>query len=190
MTTINTVCITKSFMTCGAKVEVTIEEGIGFHLTGGLTDIAVKECLLRVTTALMGHGWKVPGKKIVINVRGAGACAQMYDLPIALGILVESDLVHVSNLNKYIIAGEVGLDSELRPLPPGIGAMVANYAQRAHFEGCVLLEFTALEATAYTHIKVLSADTICKAIIALNTPSDYTVWRSRRYIDTKSKTDE
>ena len=61
MTTINTMCITKSFMTCGAKVEVTIEEGIGFHLTGSLTDSAVKECLLRVSTALMSRGWKVPG---------------------------------------------------------------------------------------------------------------------------------
>lgn len=183
-------CITRSFMTCGAKVEVTMEAGVGIYIGGVLTDIAIKECLLRVSTALMNRGWKVPGKKIVINVRGAGACAQMYDLPIALGILVESGQVHVSNLDKYIIAGEVGLDSELRPLPPGIGAKVADYAQWAHFEGCVLPEFTALEATAYTHIKVLSADTIGKAIIALNTPSDYTVWRSRRYIDTKSKTDE
>lgn len=183
-------CITKSFMTCGAKVEVTMEDGIGIHFSGSLTDIALKECLIRVTTALTSRGWKRPGKKIVINVRGAGACAQMYDLPIALGILVESGQVHVSNLDKYIIVGEVGFDSELRPLPPGIGAMVADYAQRAHFEGCVLPEFTALEATAYTHIKVLSADTIGKAIIALNTPRDYTVWRSRRYIDTKSKTDE
>lgn len=183
-------CITRSFMTCGAKVEVTMEEGIGIHITGSLTEIAIKECLLRVTTALISRGWKVPGKKIVINVRGAGACAQMYDLPIALGILVESGQVLVSNLDKYIVAGEVGLGSELRPLPPGIGAMVANYAQKAHFEGCVLPEYTALEATAYTHIKVLSADTIGKAVIALCAPRDNTVWRSRRYIDTTAKTDE
>lgn len=183
-------CIAQSFVTCCAKVEVTMEEGIGIHFNSYLTDVATKECLLRVTTALMSRGWKVPGKKIVINVRGADGFASIYDLPIALGILVETGQVLVSNLDKYIIAGEVGLNSELRPLPPGIGAMVADYAQQAHFEGCVLPEFTALEATGYTNIKVLSADTIGKAIIALNTPRDYTVWRSRRYIDTKSKTDE
>lgn len=182
--------ITKAFLTYGAKVEVIMEEGVGIYLTGSLTDIAVRECLLRVSTALMSRGWKVPGKKIVINVREAGQCAPMYDLPIALGILVESGQVLVSNLDKYIIAGEVGLGSELRPLPPGIGAMVADYAQQAHFEGCVLPEFTALEATGYTNIKVLSADTIAKAIIALNKPKDYTVWRSRRYIDTTAKIDE
>lgn len=182
--------ITKAFVAYGAKVEVTMEEGVGIYITGSMTDLAVKECLLRVSMALVSRGWKVPGKKIIINVREAGECAPMYDLPIALGILVESGQVLVSNLDKYIIAGKVGICSELRPLPPGIGAMVADYAQQAHFEGCVLPEFTALEATGYTNIKVLSADTIGKAIIALNTPRDYTVWRSRRYIDTKSKTDE
>ena len=190
MTTINTIGITKAFVAYGAKVEVTMEEGIGIYLKGSLTDIAVRECLLRVSTALDRRGWKVPGKRIVINVRGADGFASMYDLPIALGILVESGQVLVSNLDKYIIAGEVGLDSELRPLPTGIGAMVANYAQRDNFEGCVLPEFSALEATGYTNIKVLSADTIGKAIIALNTPRDYTVWRSRRYIDTTAKIDE
>ena len=182
--------ITKAFAVYGAKVEVTIEEGVGIYLTGSLTDLAVKECLLRVSTALMSRGWKVPGKKIVINVREAGESPSMYDLPIALGILVESGQVLVSNLDKYIIAGEVGLESELRPLPPGIGAMVADYAQQAHFEGCVLPEFTALEATGYTNIKVLSADTIGKSVIALNSPRDNTVWRSRRYIDTTAKIDE
>lgn len=183
-------CITRSLVTCGAKVEVTMKEGIGIQFTGSLNDIAIKECLLRVTTALTERGWKIPGKKIVINVSGTGTCAWMYDLPIALGILVESGQVLVSNLDKYIVAGEVGLGSELRPLPPGIGAMVADYAQQAHFEGCVLPEFAALEAAGYTKIKVLSADTIGKAIIALNTPRDYTVWRSRRYIDTTAKMDE
>ena len=183
-------CITKSFETCGAKVEVTMEEGIGVQFKSSFTDLAIKECLLRVSTAFMSRGWKVPGKKIVINVRGTDGFASMYDLPIALGILVESGQVLVSNLDKYVIAGEVGLGSELRPLLPGIGAMVADYAQQANFEGCILPEFTALEATGYTNIKVLSADTIGKAIIALNTPRDYTVWRSRRYIDTTTKIDE
>lgn len=190
MTTINTACITKSFVSCGAKVEVTMEEGIGIHITSSFTDLAIKECLLRVTTALTSRGWKIPGKKIVVDVRGANAFPSMYDLPIALGILVESGQVLVSNLDKYIVAGGVGLGGELRPLLPGIGAIVADYAHHAHFEGCVLPEFSALEAIAYTHIKVLSVDTIGDAIIALNTPRDYTVWRSRRYIDTTAKMDE
>lgn len=90
MTTINTACITKSFVSCGAKVEVTMEEGIGIHITSSFTDLAIKECLLRVTTALTSRGWKIPGKKIVVDVRGANAFPSMYDLPIALGILVES----------------------------------------------------------------------------------------------------
>lgn len=48
-------------------VEVDISNGIGIHLVG-LADIAVKESLLRIMTALHGLGYKVPGKKIVINL--------------------------------------------------------------------------------------------------------------------------
>lgn len=190
MTTINSVCLTNSFQPFKMSIQVEMGEGIGIYLKGSMSEFAAKECLLRVTTALISRGWKIPGKKIVVDVRGSNTYPPMYDLPIALGILVESGQVLVSNLDKYVIAGEVGLDSQLRPLLPGLGAMVADYAQKAHFEGCVLPEFTALEATGYTKIKVLSANTIGKAVIALNTPRDNTVWRSRRYIDTTAKIDE
>lgn len=48
-------------------VELNIERGIGIHLCG-LADIAVKESLLRTTTALESLGFRIPGKKIVINL--------------------------------------------------------------------------------------------------------------------------
>ena len=48
-------------------VEVDIPSGIGIHLVG-LADAAVKESLLRTITALTSLGFRVPGKKIVINL--------------------------------------------------------------------------------------------------------------------------
>ena len=48
-------------------VEVDISPGIGIHLVG-LADAAVKESLLRTITALTSLGFRVPGKKIVINL--------------------------------------------------------------------------------------------------------------------------
>ena len=47
-------------------VEVDITLGIGIHLVG-LADAAVKESLLRTVTALQAKGFRIPGKKIVIN---------------------------------------------------------------------------------------------------------------------------
>ena len=48
-------------------VEVDISSGIGIHLVG-LADAAVKESLLRTITALRSVGYRIPGKKIVINL--------------------------------------------------------------------------------------------------------------------------
>ena len=76
-------------------VEVDINSGIGIHLVG-LADVAVKESLLRTMTALQSIGFRIPGKKIVINLAPADLRknGSGYDLPIALGIIagVRKDL--------------------------------------------------------------------------------------------------
>ena len=48
-------------------VEVDIAGGIGIHLVG-LGDVAVRESLLRILTALQAKGFHIPGKKIVNNL--------------------------------------------------------------------------------------------------------------------------
>ena len=72
-------------------VEVDINSGIGIHLVG-LADVAVKESLLRTMTALQSIGFRIPGKKIVINLAPADMRknGSGYDLPIALGIIAAS----------------------------------------------------------------------------------------------------
>lgn len=96
-------------------VETEISKGIGIHLVG-LADNAVKESLLRIVTALQSLGYRIPGQKIVINLapadlRKSGA---WYDLPIALAILSASGQERLTDLDKYIIAGELSLDGRVR----------------------------------------------------------------------------
>ena len=52
------------------NVEVSISSGVGIYLVG-LADAAVKESLLRTVTALQAAGFRIPGKKIVINLAPA-----------------------------------------------------------------------------------------------------------------------
>ena len=85
-------------------VEVDITSGIGIHLVG-LADIAVKESLLRTVTALQSLGYRIPGKKIVINLAPAdmhkkGSC---YDLPKPVGIISASMQEEFSEKNIFII---------------------------------------------------------------------------------------
>ena len=82
-------------------VEVDITLGIGIHLVG-LADAAVKESLLRTVTSLQAKGFRIPGKKIVINLAPADLHKQGsgYDLPIALGIIAASEQRSLPGLEK------------------------------------------------------------------------------------------
>ena len=51
-------------------VETDITAGLGIHLVG-LADAAVKESLLRTITAMQSMDFRIPGKKIVINLAPA-----------------------------------------------------------------------------------------------------------------------
>ncbi len=134
-------------------VEVDIDRGIGIHL-GGLADIAVKESLLRTTTALEAVGFRIPGLKIVINLAPADLRknGSGYDLPIAIGIIAASRQAQLENLEKYILMGELGLDGSVRSVP---GALAyAELAVKAGMEGIILPVESARSAARIIGAKV------------------------------------
>ena len=102
-----------------------------------LADIAVKESLLRIMTALQSLGFHIPGKKIVINLAPADMHknGSGYDLPIALGIIAASGQRNLPALTRYIIMGELGLDASVRPVAGAIP--IAEFSAKM---GLVVLE--------------------------------------------------
>ena len=68
-------------------VEISVQTGIGIFLVG-LPDSAVKESLLRVTTALQSCDYRIPGRKVVINLAPANLRKEGsgYDVAIAIGL--------------------------------------------------------------------------------------------------------
>ena len=144
-------------------VEVDVATGIGIHLVG-LADTAIKESLLRTITALQSMGFRIPGKKIVINLapadmhkKGSG-----YDVPIALGIIAASRQREMPALEEYMIMGELGLDGTVRDVP---GALpIAELADDMGLKGCILPLKSAAEAIEYTGIQIYGIDTLDDAI--------------------------
>lgn len=140
-------------------VEIDITTGLGIHLVG-LADAAVKESLLRTITALQSMGFRIPGKKIVINLapadmhkRGSG-----YDVPIALGIIAASGQRELPLLEKFIIMGELGLDGGIREVP---GALpIVELAMKESLLGCILPAGSALEAVEYESVDVYGVTTL------------------------------
>ena len=102
----------------GVSVETHVDLGIGIHLVG-LADVAVKESLLRTMTALVTLGYRIPGKRIVINMAPADLRknGSLYDVPIAVSIVAATGQMELPNIEKYLILGELGLDGSIRAIP-------------------------------------------------------------------------
>lgn len=153
-------------------VEVDIASGIGIHLVG-LVDVAVKESLLRTITALQSMGYKIPGRKIVINLapadmhkRGSG-----YDVPIALGIIKASGQRELPFIEEYIIMGELGLDGSVREVP---GALpIAELARAEKMKGCILPYRSAIETMEYEGIEIYGVDTLEDVLRILEKADSY-----------------
>lgn len=141
------ICCAKCIGIDAVKVlcEIKIERGIGIHLVG-LGDAAVKESLLRTTTALASLGYNIPGKKIVINLAPADLHknGSGFDVPIATGIIAASGQKSLPGLGKYLIMGELGLDGEVRSIPGGLP--FAEFASKCGLKGCILPAVSAREA--------------------------------------------
>ena len=144
-------------------IEVNIDKGINFLLVG-LPDNAVKESQQRIASALNYYGYKIPGKKIVINMAPADLKKEgsAYDLPLAIGILGASEQICLDKLADYIIMGELSLDGSLNKIK---GALpIALEAKKQGFKGIILPKCNAKEAAIVTGLEVFGADTILDVI--------------------------
>jgi magnesium chelatase family protein len=144
-------------------VEVNIDKGIGYHLVG-LPDKAVSESSYRISAALANNSYKLPGKKIIINmapadIRKEGAA---YDLTLAVGILAASNQIKSEQIDEYIIMGELSLDGSLQPIK---GALpIAIKAREEGFEHFILPKENAKEAAIVNDLNVLGVDNIMEVI--------------------------
>lgn len=152
-------------------IEVNISQGVNFYLVG-LPDNAVKESQQRIESALQTHGYRMPGKKVVINMAPADIRKEgsAYDLPLAIGILAGSEQIMPDKLSEYIIMGELSLDGSLQPIKGVLP--IALQARDEGFKGIVLPLQNAREAAVVEGIKVYGAENIKQVINFFNQTED------------------
>ena len=130
----------------------------------GLPDNAVRESSYRISAALNNNGFKLPGKKIIINmapadIRKEGAA---YDLTLAVGILAASSQIKSTNINEYIIMGELSLDGSVQPIK---GALpIAIKAREEGYKHFILPKENAKEAAIVNDLNVLAVENIMEVI--------------------------
>ncbi len=149
-------------------VEVSVEIGVNFCLVG-LPDNAIKESQYRIDTALKNYNYRIPGKKIVINMAPADIRKEgsAFDLTLAVGILIASgQILGAEIVEDYYIMGELSLDGSLQPVR---GALpVAIEAKRRGKKGVILPIQNAREAAIVDGIDILGAENIKQVIDFFN----------------------
>lgn len=164
-------------------VEVEIMPGTGIHLVG-LADTAVKESLLRTITALQSLEFRIPGKKIVINLAPADVhkSGSGYDLPIAMGIIASSSQADLPLLGRYLVMGELGLNGTVRDIPESL--VFADLALKLGLNGCILPLRSALEASAFRELNIYGVQSVADVVRILSgaESEDLLVWNSDEYI--------
>ncbi|MCW1953898.1 MAG: YifB family Mg chelatase-like AAA ATPase [Flavobacteriia bacterium] len=152
-------------------VEVHVAIGIGYHLVG-LPDNAVKESHYRIAAALLNNGYKIPGKKITINMAPAALKKEgaAYDLTLALGILVASEQLTAPGIGHYIMMGELSLDGSILAVK-GVLAMAIQGSEEG-FKALIVPKENAAEAAVVRGIKVYGVSHINEVIDFLSASSE------------------
>ncbi len=148
-------------------IEVNVDQGVGYHLVG-LPDNAIKESSYRISAALKNNGYKLPGKKITINMAPADLRKEgsAYDVSIAIGILAASGQIKAEDISDYIIMGELSLDGTLQPIKGVLP--IAIQAKEEGFKGIILPKQNTREAAIVQGLEVYGVENILEVIHFFN----------------------
>jgi len=144
-------------------IEVTIGNGTKVFMSG-LPDNAVKESQHRIESAIKSLGYRMPRKKVIVNLAPADIRKEgsAFDLPLALGVLAASEQIITDQLNEYMIIGELALDGLLRPIKGVLP--IAIEARNNKLKGLILPKENESEAAIVNNLDIIGASTLKEAI--------------------------
>lgn len=148
-------------------IEVNISAGIKFFLVG-LPDNAVKESHERIMSALQYNKIPIPRKQVVINMAPADIRKEgsAYDLPLAIGMLAASEVVDATDIEQYVMMGELSLDGTLKPIKGVLP--IAILARELGYKGFILPKENSREAAVVSDLTVYGVETITDVVDFLN----------------------
>jgi magnesium chelatase family protein len=128
------------------EIEVDIGRGLPGMTIVGLPDAAVQESRERVQSAIKNTGMVFPRKRVLVNMAPANVRKEgpVYDLPIALGVLVMSGFIPQEAVQDSLVIGELSLDGGVRHVC-GVLPMAA-IAREAGFKQLFVPEIDSPEA--------------------------------------------
>ncbi len=147
------------------EVEVDLSNGMPGFMIVGLPDAAVNEAKERVRAAIKNSACLFPFKRITVNLAPADLRKEgpVYDLPIAIGILMAHEQIPISEQSQEILfLGELSLDGSVKHTN-GILPMV-SLAREKHLKTVFVPAVDAMEATLIDGVQVFPVETLAQLI--------------------------
>ena len=142
------------------EVEVDLVNSLPSVSIVGLPDTAVSEARERVRSAIKNSSFSFPQKKVLVNLAPADIKKEgtNFDLPIAIGILIEESVIEESKTAEMAFLGELSLDGSLREIN-GVLPHVLGLKENG-IKTVIVPEGNAKEASLCEGIDILGAKTL------------------------------
>ncbi len=139
-------------------VEVDLTPGMPIFEIVGLPDGAIKESKERIKSAFKNSGFSFPLGKVIVNLAPANIRKEgsVYDLPIAIGILVVSGIINYEDVHGKFFVGELSLNGALRGVG-GVLPIVDSLSKKGYKDFYVPIE-NAEEASVLEDINVYAIE--------------------------------
>ena len=149
-------------------VQVDVSSGMPNWEVVGLPDVSVREAKERVRTAIKNSGFEFPSRRIVINLAPANTKKEgsFFDLPIAIGILIDFEVIDVRDLRDTAFIGELSLDGKINHVN-GILPMCIE-ARKLGIKRVVLPMDDAKEAAIVEDLEVIGVENLKDTVKFLN----------------------
>lgn len=149
-------------------VQVDISAGMPNWEVVGLPDASVREAKERVRTAIKNSGYDFHSRRIVINLAPADTKKEgsFFDLPIAVGILMDFQNIKCQNLEDTVFIGELSLNGNINKVN-GILPMCIE-AKKLGIRKIILSSENAKEAAIVEGLTVIGARNLTEVVEYLN----------------------
>ena len=149
-------------------VQVDISAGMPTWEVVGLPDTTVKESKERVRIAIKNSGFEFPSRKIIINLAPADKRKEgsFFDLPIAIGILLDLLVIKEQKLSNTVFIGELSLDGSLKKVN-GILPMCIE-AKKLGIKRVIVPKENDLEASIVDGLEIIGVYSLKQLVSYLN----------------------
>lgn len=163
------------------QVQVDIANGLPSYETVGLPDAAVRESRERVRAAIKNSGLAFPISRITINLAPADLRKEgsVYDLPIAIGILVAAGQLQQGCTKDMLFLEELALDGSVRAIDGVLPMVIDAFAHGS--KTIVLPEGNAEEAAYITGAQILPVRSLRQAVDCLRETAPFTPYPNKSW---------